>query len=632
MQSLPQACHDSRRFAGRIHFALIIALIFIIGCSFSKDRSSLPVANNGVIDLRSWDFSKRGPVPLSGTWEFYWNRILDPADFQNNRENAIMTGFAEVPGIWNGTTLGTAKIVPHGYATYRLKILTPPAAPRLGIRLFTFSTAFRLFANGVEIASAGTVGRNHAESIPAYFPQVADIPDNRGEIELVLHVSNFHYRVGGPWRHILIGPEKGLHHNKLIRSLGSIFLFGSLVIMGFYHLVLYLFRREDIHFLHFSLFNFIIAGRSLSTGEYLLAQILPSINFNTLIRIEYLSSYLAIPAISWFFHSIYPNRYSRMVTIAISIILGLFSMFVILTPTTLFTRSVFAYYFISYLCIVYLTIILIFAVKHKKQGAIVILGGGIVLGLAAVNDGLHSSFIIRTGNIIDIALLFFILGQSIVLSKKLTAAFNSVQTLSEELTDLNMNLESQVADRTRQLQQAYETIKDISIKDNLTGCFNRGFMKEQFPKEIERATRYLRSLSIILCDIDHFKSINDRYGHLAGDRVLVEFAALLQQSIRNRIDWIGRYGGEEFLIVLPETAPDNAVILAERIRAKTADSKILIDGNEISITASFGVTGFHSPVPEIMVTQITIFEKADNLLYQAKNSGRNRIVAAPLEK
>ena len=182
----------------------------------------------------------------------------------------------------------------------------------------------------------------------------------------------------------------------------------------------------------------------------------------------------------------------------------------------------------------------------------------------------------------------------------------------------------------KSLKDANSAIKILSITDNLTKCYNRGYLTRKLPEEIARERRYGDSLSLIFCDIDHFKKINDTYGHQTGDEVLIEFANCLSKSIRTDIDWIGRYGGEEFIIVLPETPLDGAARLAERLRKVVADHKITTDGNDISITSSFGVTGFNSETLDTKISAEKIIGAADKYLYQAKETGRNKVISGPL--
>jgi diguanylate cyclase (GGDEF)-like protein len=182
----------------------------------------------------------------------------------------------------------------------------------------------------------------------------------------------------------------------------------------------------------------------------------------------------------------------------------------------------------------------------------------------------------------------------------------------------------------KSLKQANEEIRILSITDPLTGTYNRGYLNERLPQEIRRSTRYRHPLSLILSDIDHFKKVNDRFGHLAGDHVLREFAQCISESIRNQIDWAARYGGEEFLVVLPETDFKGAMLLAERLRNACSKRIITTQEHPITLTASFGVTGFSAETTRSDLSAETLLQQSDTCLYQAKEQGRNRVVGRPL--
>ncbi|GJQ58688.1 MAG: diguanylate cyclase [Candidatus Scalindua sp. AMX11] len=166
----------------------------------------------------------------------------------------------------------------------------------------------------------------------------------------------------------------------------------------------------------------------------------------------------------------------------------------------------------------------------------------------------------------------------------------------------------------------------LSLTDSLTGGYNRTYLTEHLPNEIKRAKRCGHSLSIVLCDIDNFKRVNDTYGHGAGDQVLQAFAQCISESIRRDVDWFVRYGGEEFLIVFPETDIKTAHFLAERLRAKISQASIDINQKKITITASFGLTGFENETPDEKISPDYLIAIADKFLYKAKEQGRNRVV------
>lgn len=181
------------------------------------------------------------------------------------------------------------------------------------------------------------------------------------------------------------------------------------------------------------------------------------------------------------------------------------------------------------------------------------------------------------------------------------------------------------------LRKSYEEIKALSVKDPLTKVYNRGYLDERLVHEVKRAFRFERPLSLIMFDIDHFKLINDTFGHTVGDRVLVGCAALMQKSIRLEIDWIARYGGEEFVIVLPETLLSGAVVAAERLRNTLASMVMEANGTEMLVTASFGVASFMpTSQKEDLSMASALIAGADQGLYRAKKQGRNRVESVQL--
>jgi diguanylate cyclase (GGDEF)-like protein len=177
------------------------------------------------------------------------------------------------------------------------------------------------------------------------------------------------------------------------------------------------------------------------------------------------------------------------------------------------------------------------------------------------------------------------------------------------------------------LRAANQRNRILSITDALTGAYNRRYLMEQLPRELERCRRYAYPLSVLMCDIDHFKAINDARGHAAGDEVLQQFAARAQKSIRSNSDWVARHGGEEFLIVLPETGHEGAVTVAEKIRAIIAATPFTTRSGDAAVTASFGVASTGAQGPDIALKVDALMRCADECLYRSKQAGRDRITA-----
>jgi len=181
------------------------------------------------------------------------------------------------------------------------------------------------------------------------------------------------------------------------------------------------------------------------------------------------------------------------------------------------------------------------------------------------------------------------------------------------------------------LRAANRRIHLLSITDALTGTYNRRYLMERLPQEIERARRYSRPLSVILCDADHFKQVNDTHGHQVGDEVLKGFAKLLMGSTREGIDWVARYGGEEFLIVLPETGLADAIAVAEKMRVAIAAHPFDIAGGALSVNSSFGVAGYDSIQAQDKASVDSLIACADGCLYRSKETGRNRVTGKALD-
>lgn len=198
-------------------------------------------------------------------------------------------------------------------------------------------------------------------------------------------------------------------------------------------------------------------------------------------------------------------------------------------------------------------------------------------------------------------------------------------SLTERLNKQLRQLEkvARISDRYQiMMRDLNEALREASTHDALTGLGNRRLLVERLKKEAERFIRYQRPFSIAMLDVDHFKSINDRYGHEIGDGALVELARVLDAEIRDS-DLCGRWGGEEFLILLPETGATEATMVMERVRAAIERLTIRVQDESVGMTVSIGIAQ-HSPSNSYSDT----ISRADHALLEAKRGGRNRLSTA----
>ncbi|MDF2557635.1 MAG: putative signal transduction protein [Bacillales bacterium] len=166
-----------------------------------------------------------------------------------------------------------------------------------------------------------------------------------------------------------------------------------------------------------------------------------------------------------------------------------------------------------------------------------------------------------------------------------------------------------------------DKMNNLTSKDSLTGVYNRRYLNEKLPIDIVNTALTDENITIVMADIDFFKRVNDQYGHLAGDHILKSFAEILLSNTKEVGGWVSRYGGEEFLIIIPRTGLKNAIKIAENIRREVESTEFIYKENNIRITSSFGVISLK---PTNGLTVDILIEDVDRKLYLAKKNGRNR--------
>ena len=211
--------------------------------------------------------------------------------------------------------------------------------------------------------------------------------------------------------------------------------------------------------------------------------------------------------------------------------------------------------------------------------------------------------------------------------RRLIRELFDVIRLAEESEARYQELEQRMLSLQREnldLTVRNRTLSEVSSRDTLTGLYNRWYVIEKLDSELNRAIRHGSAMSLLMLDLDHFKRINDTWGHPAGDEVLKSVGKLLRESCRV-YDVPGRYGGEEFCIVLPETKPGNTTVVAERIRQRLETTELTCGDASIAVTASIGIAGMDTDSDEGLLSPAALIDRADRALYSAKTRGRNRI-------
>lgn len=235
-----------------------------------------------------------------------------------------------------------------------------------------------------------------------------------------------------------------------------------------------------------------------------------------------------------------------------------------------------------------------------------------VVVLCGLYDALSATGLTTTIYLSEFAYLLLILAMAYRLTNDFINAMDEVERLNTHLDEIVMQ-------RTRELEDKNMELEVLSTTDQLTGLYNRRHAEQTLQRTLNQCERYGTPMSIILADIDHFKSVNDTYGHDVGDKVLIKVSLAIEKTIRNT-DTAARWGGEEFLILVPETETELCSTLAERLRENIQNGN---HDHGSTVTASFGIAS-HQPGD----TLSALIKRADAALYTAKGNGRNCVVAA----
>ncbi len=403
-------------------------------CSNKDSGNELPKAIKGVLDLRQWDFETDGIVDLNGHWEIYWNKLIPP-DSTKEKNLSKLTGYIEVPSVWNNFKNNGEHLPGKGFASFRLIVYLSSTKSTIWFKIPDMSIAYDFYVNGSKIAANGRVGKTEQTMTPFRKPLIAHHLTDGHKMEIVLHVSNFQYKRGGIWKKIRVGTENDIKRLWLKNVILDIFVFSSLLMIGLYHIVFYFIRKRDSSSqFYFGLFCLLIAARVLLTGEIIVTSFLPAMPFEIGSKAEYLTMYLGLPLFATYLMQLYKNHFSSFVKRIVQVLGGLFSLIVVFTPTSIFNKSLFIYQILVMIICFYCLWGLSMAARKKQEGALILLIGSMIFSLAIASDILSIIYSFETDGLTPFGFLFFILSQAFVFSKQYSNAFDLIATQKVDLS------------------------------------------------------------------------------------------------------------------------------------------------------------------------------------------------------
>ncbi len=604
--ALPARWKSRRFLIGAV--AILFGSAFYIAILFSLPPSMKGgdvAVQDGVVNLSAE--TRNSVISLTGTWEAVIGRHVLPASL-----SFIEQRYISVPG----SIKGVEKM------TYRVTVQGLNPEERYALYVTGVAASAQIYANGVFIGTFGRPtegGDAEAGFVPTLYPNLP----RSGKLELAFLVTNNLHERGGLWSEVYFGPQRVLIRYRDRLNLVETLLIGALVTVAIYHLILASIHTGEGSTLIFAVFTLLAAVVAAVAGQRVFLRLLQPPRELPWIRLAYTAVSLAVPTLVAYSERLFPPPRRRKFVPILTSAAAVHVAVVWLVPYALFQQIRVVWYMIIFLVSIYLLYLTISAVKRRECGAAVSLVGFLIFIAFTGNDILFDMRIIHTGYVMSLGLFAFILSQATVIALRYDVMF-------QELSEFRVRLEETVAQRTEQLQEERNRLRFLALNDELTGLINRRYGTELLTNEVRRFLRYSTSLSVVLVDIDYFKEINDNRGHQVGDDTLQGFAQFLKTTTRST-DIVCRWGGEEFLLILPNTDESEAQNLAYKLQETLAATPLETREGSTLLTFSAGVTGLSESDQDGAADAHTdaildaLLRSADIALYTAKRDGRNLV-------
>lgn len=598
-----------------------------------------PRAVNGLMDLSHADFSQKQMYVLEGDWQVYWDQLVEPEKLPEVKPD----GNFRVPGFWYYNRShylswfgldddDSPRKSSDGYATFVVKVHLPKAGARYGLFIPYQGSSYKLQVVSdkhlvLSQTEGGKVGKNAQEARPYNRAEIALFSAESQEVTLILQISNYHHSTGGPWLALKIGEAKAVysqyHRNLFIDG----FLVSISILIGIYQLGIWSLRRRDPAPLYFGIFCILLGLRVGTSDNTFVQWYFEWLPWEFTYKFTYLTIFLMLPVLSIWVGKAFRKYCPLFINKYIDKICFLLAALTVLTPANIYTLTLPLLQVIAIFYIFMSYFVLIRAAIARVEESYVFLAGFLVLGACGINDVLYYNGVVQTGVWMNVGTIAFMLSQTAYFSIQFGRAYTEIAILTKQLGVLNQDLERQVQDRTKdllaktgELEAANIQLTTLATTDGLTNVLNRRALNEVGAKCYGAARSSGADLSVIIIDADKFKRINDTFGHGVGDEVIKIMAEIGRREVR-RHDHLGRFGGEEFVAILPDTTLIQAVEIAERLRTAIENCQVPTELGPLQFTISVGVATIS---PEIN-SYDDLLHRADEALYAAKEQGRNRV-------
>lgn len=444
----------------------ILYLFLLFGLVlFSCSNVQKPEAKQGVLDISNISISELGSVQLTGEWEFYWNQLIAPESFQAGFQ--MDKSYCKVPGDWSYYESGKNSPEKFGYATYRLLIKTSAADSVFGLRVNRVDASYNLWVNGRLLIALGKIGNSKESSVPKWGTQEKIISSNRNIQEIILQVSNFSNNSGGITENIEITSTESMR-SKIKKEIALAFLMlGVMLIIGLYHVVLFLFRKSVKSSLYFAVLSFFAAGLVVVSNHFDIVHLFwPNIKWAVQVKLENLFQTSAFLFLFMFIVSLFEEDSFTKLSKTIIVFSVFVLLFIIISPVSALVVILDPLYYLFVLLTLILLVKIYRSLLLRKESSKSALIGVAVLTVVLVNDILVNKFLINSYILLPFGFLFFMLIQAYIITARFTEAISYSEMLTEEMDYMNNNLEQIVKERTSKIEQQKEelTVQSESLK------------------------------------------------------------------------------------------------------------------------------------------------------------------------
>ncbi|OKL37446.1 ATP-binding protein [Domibacillus mangrovi] len=457
----------SRAILLHIVTAVVVGLVASYAIISAPDSPKIQ-SEEGILDLTQVHVSEN-PLKLKGEWAFYWQELLSPEDIQiRSTRDGNNDHWISIPGSWLGYRLDGQQLNGTGFATFRvvIELSEQDRNERLALRLPSIFHAYKLWVNGDMLAEVGAVGQDKSSVTPHLATKLVFFQPENDRVELVMQVANFHHKRGGITQYIELGGSDVLTVRTNLGIAAEMFVTASLLVIGVYHLLLFVLRRKDRATLYFGLFTMLLGIRSLLVGELLITQFWPAIPWELQFKIEYLILCSSGYIITMYSECIFPNYVSRRILRGTRNITAVFCIIIVVAPALVYTKLLLLIGVLTVLNMIYLMVGLVIAAVRRMEGALIFLLVSVVALVTVINDFLYYNEWSLIGNTSPLGLLVFTIAQMILLSSRFTRAASNEERIARELqdannklTEMNMNLERTVQERTQALSAAHDDLR-----------------------------------------------------------------------------------------------------------------------------------------------------------------------------